>query len=485
LTFGDTIKDLHGIPIPQVYVENVGFVALKGAPANAADGSSNTSTAAAMTIEGPPGSDPYQVTVFAPGYLRAALEPTQLFQDGFDTSTLDITNRWKTPSSGGGGVAATNALTNTVLGTGTTANGWSYLESATTFPPTNPGWLMFYTGINIAFPIVANQYFFWGLGTSPATPTAAAPLTNACGFEVTTAGKMFAVTYQSGTRVVVQDLSTSTGNSKQPQDSATHKYFLYYKGDNIYWCIDNQDSVVASTTTGAPGPDVNILPIKFTAIAGSVAPVSSGLLQVNTVTVADTAKNSIQISDANNPWRQVTVSPGGSMQTSPSNDGAQPTYSAASTALAQITTPGAFFVLQGSATKTIRLLRCHVSGTASAGITLDITLAKWSAAPSGGTLGTAPTIAPHDSTNAAATAVASTYTVGPTAGTLVGVMRTTKLYCNVPTAINGPDIEWEFGVRPGQAGVLRGTTQYFAILTNVIPGAGGSFDVYMEFTEGI
>jgi len=421
--------------------------------------------------------------VFAPGYARVALEPTQLFQDGFDTATLDITNRWKAPTASGGGVAASNALTNTQLGTGTTISGYSYLESVATFAPVNPGWLMFYTGINLAFPILVNQYFFWGLGTSPGSPTAAAPLTNACGYEVTTAGKMIAVTYQSGARVAVQDLSTSTGNSKQPQDANVHKYFIYYKGDNIYWCIDNQDNVVASTLTGANGPDVNILPIKFTAIAGSSAPASSGVLTVNTVTLADTAKNSFQISDGVYPWRQATVTAGGSVQTTPSNDGAKPTYSASATNIAQITTTGTIFVLQGSATKTIRILRVHVSGTAGTSITVDVSLAKWSAAPSGGTTGTAPTITPHDSTNAAGTAVASTYTVAPTAGTLVGNLRTQKLYCNATATTSGEDIDWEFGVRPGQAPTLRGTTQYIAILSGALLGASGSFNVYVEFSE--
>lgn len=253
-------------------------------------------------------------TIMAAGELRVALEPSQLFQEGFDTSTLDITNRWLAPVASGGGVAANNQLTSTQLGTGTTANGYSYLESAVSFPPVNPGWLLFYTGVNIAFPIVANQYFFWGLGTSPGSPTAAVPLTNACGFEVTTAGKMVCVTYQSGTRVAVQDLSLSTGNGKQPQDSSVHKYFIYYKGDNIYWCIDGIDNVVGYTLTGAPGPDVNSLPIKFTAIAGSVAPASSGILQVNTVNLADTGGNNIQISDGTYPWRQATVDVGGNLQ---------------------------------------------------------------------------------------------------------------------------------------------------------------------------
>jgi hypothetical protein len=265
-----------------------------------------------VVITGPTATDPFRASVFAAGYLRVANEPTQLFQDGFDTATLDITNKWKAPTAAGGGVAANNQLTQTVLGTGTTISGYSYLESAVTFPPVNPGWLYWYTGVALPNPILVNQYFFFGLGTNPATPTAALPLTNACGFEITTAGKLMAVTYQSGARVLIADLSSS-GTNKQPLDANIHKYFIYYRGDQIIFCLDSQDNVVASTTTGAPGPDVNILPIKFMAIAGPVAPVSSGLLTVAMVTLADTAKNSFQLSDGTYPWRQVTVDANGNL----------------------------------------------------------------------------------------------------------------------------------------------------------------------------
>lgn len=245
------------------------------------------------------------------GELRVELQAAQLLQYGFDTASLD-TNVWKTPTAAGGAVAATNALTNTVLATGTTANGYSYLESVASFPPVNPGWLLFYAGINLASPIIANQYYFWGLGTSPATPTAALPLTNAAGFEVGITGKLMAVTYQSGARQQIADLSTS-GNSKQPLDANVHRYYIFYRGDRIFWCIDDQDNKVAETLSGAPGPDVNILPIKFQCVAGAVAPVSSGLLQVNTVTLADTAGNNIQIADKDYPWRQTAVDANGNL----------------------------------------------------------------------------------------------------------------------------------------------------------------------------
>jgi hypothetical protein len=481
MAYAASLKDAQGIPISQVYVPGASWQALQGAPGST-DGSNNTSTGAIMVIGGAPATDPYFATVFAGGMLRVKEDSAQILQYGFDTTTLDVTNTFKPTVTSGGATGATSQLTCTILQTGTTANGQTYLESAVAFNPTNPGWLEFYTGINIPFPTVVNQYFFWGLGTSPGSPTAAAPLTNACGFEVFTDGKMYAVTYQSGARVVVKDLSIATGNSKQPQDSSVHKYFVFYKGDNIYWCIDSPDLVVASTLTGAPGPDVNILPVKFAAIAGSVAPLSSGSLQINTLTMADTARNNFQIADATFPWRQATVTAGGALWIAPT-DGTKTTYSATSTGIAQITTAGAFFVMQGSATKTIKLLKCHVSGVATTATTVDITLARWSAAPSVGTLGTVPTIVPHDSANAAATAVPSIYTVAPTAGTLVGNLRTAKLFCNAPASPKGPDVEWEFGERPGQVPTLRGTTQYFAVLTGALLGAGGSLDVYMEFSE--
>src|SRR6266487_1495127 len=166
-----------------------------------------------------------------------------------------------------------------------------------------------------------------------------------------------------------------------------------------------------------------------------------------------------------------------------SKDGLDTSYSAASTGIAQITTAGAFFVLQGSATKTIRITKCQITGTATTATTVDVTIEKWSAAPSGGTAGTAPTIVSHDTNNAGGTAVASIYTVAPTRGTLVGVLRTAKLYCNAPAGNPGTNLLWEFGTSSAQGIVLRGTTQYVAVLTGALLGTGGSLDVHMEFTE--
>lgn len=260
----------------------------------------------AGTISGPTPGDPYTATVFAPGELRVSMESSQVFYDAYDTG-LDTTNRYKPPAAGGGGIPASNTLTYTALGSGVAANGYSFLESQMSFYQVNPGWLAMTTAINIEYPVLTNAYRFWGFGTSPLTPTATAALTDACGFEVATNGKMYAVTYQGGTRIVIQDLSATTGSNKQPTDTAVHKYSIFYRGDNIFYAIDGLDAIVAQTTTGGPGPNVNALPLKFTAIAASTPPASNAALTVNAVWVGDTARNNQRLSDGVFPWRMATV----------------------------------------------------------------------------------------------------------------------------------------------------------------------------------
>jgi hypothetical protein len=252
-----------------------------------------------------------KATVWAAGELRVQQQPTQQFFTAFDAG-LDTTNIWKPPTAAGGGVAATSAPTATVLGSGTTASGYSYLESQATFLPESPGWLLVQCAMSIEFPVSTNAYRFWGLGTSPATPTAAAPLTNAAGFEVATTGKMYAVVYASGTRFVVQDLSIATGNGKQPQDNNTYSYNMYFRGDKIYFSIGSLDNTVAQTF-GFPGPDINTLPTKLTAIANTTPPGASVLLTCGAVTVAATSRNNMQLSDATYQWRKATIDATGAL----------------------------------------------------------------------------------------------------------------------------------------------------------------------------
>jgi len=228
-----------------------------------------------------------------------AATPTSLFYDGFETS-FDTGAKWNSPTSAGGGVGEAfvsggGAIT---LGTGTTINGYSYVQSQVTYQPVPPGFLVFEDAIKVDTTIPANTEAFWGFGTSPASPTAAVPITEGCGFEIQSSGtagtaKMFAVCFAGSTRNNIQDLSAATGNSKQPTDGNTHVYFVYFRGDRYWFAIDSPTNIVAQQFNGANGPNVNTQPLKIQAVAGTIAPVSSLTITVASVWVGDSGSNGV------------------------------------------------------------------------------------------------------------------------------------------------------------------------------------------------
>lgn len=91
---------------------------------------------------------------------------------------------------------------------------------------------------------------------------------------------------------------------------------------------------------------------------------------------------------------------------------------------------------------------------------------------------------PLDSTSGAATATVQHYTANPTVGTLVGNIQAYRgIIPAAATLIENPIIDWQFGNRPGQAIVLRGTTEGIAVNLNNVTVAGGSFIITCEWTE--
>jgi hypothetical protein len=254
-----------------------------------------------------------QARVFAAGQQRIAHDPAQLFLDTFDTS-LDTVNRWAAPVASGTGAIAATWSAGAILLTGGTASGaYSELHTQAVFMSDEPGWDLYTFRLTLEFPVLTTAYRFWGIGQTTGTPTVAAPLTDACGWEVATSGKMYAVTWQSGTRIPIQDLSSS-GNSTQPGDALAHKYFLYFRGDQSYWAIDNPDNLVASFSTGASGPNVNALPAKMLIVSNSG---TAATILADAVSMGDTSGAATQISDGTYPWRQATVAATGALAVAP------------------------------------------------------------------------------------------------------------------------------------------------------------------------
>lgn len=164
-------------------------------------------------------------------------------------------------------------------------------------------------------------------------------------------------------------------------------------------------------------------------------------------------------------------------------DGRRATYGAATAAFASAATATDIFIIQGSATKLIRVLRIQVYATQTTAGAASIFLIKRSTANTAGTAVAANKV-PFDSSSPAATATVQHYTANPTVGAIVGNVQGYRgVLPQANSLIKNPLAEWEFGTRPGQAVVLRGTAEGLAVNLNGVTVTGGSFIIVAEWTE--
>lgn len=149
------------------------------------------------------------------------------------------------------------------------------------------------------------------------------------------------------------------------------------------------------------------------------------------------------------------------------------TYSAAYkaiTPIASATSP--FAVIQGSASKTIKIIRVRFSSTATTGTTGgDLWGSKFTTI-SGGTTIAGPTIAKADSNDGNATAVTSLYSVVPSTATQADGFYFSDRYVVPTAAATGPlpvivnvDMCAIFNMK---AMTLRGTGQWFGVGFSVV-----------------
>ena len=174
-----------------------------------------------------------------------------------------------------------------------------------------------------------------------------------------------------------------------------------------------------------------------------------------------------------------------------SSDGYKATYRYAVQGFTPQATPTAFCVIQGSATKTVRVKRVKVSGGATAAGDMPFQLQRWSTA---GTLGsavlTALTAVKHDINDPAATAVVSTvgtanYTTQGTGNTIPMAVDRIQLPA-LGSGVGFNPLTYDFATRQDKALVLRGTTDII-----VLSGAGGAvpsggiLDIEIETVEDL
>jgi hypothetical protein len=141
------------------------------------------------------------------------------------------------------------------------------------------------------------------------------------------------------------------------------------------------------------------------------------------------------------------------------------------------------FTISGSATKTIKIFRILFYLTATTGSNATIIGLRRSSLNTGGT-STLLTGIPHDTNNAASTAVVRSYTANPTAlGTLVGNMLTFGVYVSGGGTIGSIPFSYLIDNPIAQPIVLSGTSQLFAVNMNGVTFAGNSARATMIWTE--
>ena len=166
-----------------------------------------------------------------------------------------------------------------------------------------------------------------------------------------------------------------------------------------------------------------------------------------------------------------------------------PSYGFGGLAFTPVAAPTDWLIIQGSATKVVRLKRVEITGFATTAGSLEFRLRKASDA---GTIGsgvlTAITACPMDSAYAAATAVVSTvgtanYTTVPA---IVGsAIKTSRLFLDVETTGESDKLVWEWAGNGDKPPALRASTEYLCLNSNGdgLP-AGTKFDWSIILEEG-
>lgn len=163
-------------------------------------------------------------------------------------------------------------------------------------------------------------------------------------------------------------------------------------------------------------------------------------------------------------------------------EGTKATFSSGTIDFTPVATPTDIFALIGSATKTVRLLKLVVTGFATAAISSQLLLIKRSTANSGSTPSD-PAIVPHDSNDAAASAVFRTYTTtNPTLGSTVGNVGTE--YLNQGATGAAGRVVWDFTKENDKGLVLRGVAELLCVnWAGAAVPAGTKLSVYCKWTE--
>lgn len=173
-------------------------------------------------------------------------------------------------------------------------------------------------------------------------------------------------------------------------------------------------------------------------------------------------------------------------------DSQVPTYTANAIGIVPAATPTDIFCLTGSATRTIRVKRIRVTGTAGTAINITVNLTRHTVANTGGTAASTtatglPTLVAMDSTFPTATATAVGYTANPTIDATAVNVTSQTMFLPVTSTASAAGIAvfaWDEGGPSVSPPVLRGVAQQFCVnLNGVTAPSSGVVAVTATYTE--
>lgn len=237
------------------------------------------------------------------GTLRVTNEPSSLFSDDFDTSTVDITDRWITGSQSGGTITITSSSLS--MSIGTSANAGAFIQSQPSFPSVGLGFKVLGFAHQMETGSIINTHRFWGFATQSGTWNTTNSITHGVGFEQDPAGAFWASIYSSGVRIFSSSLI-------RPTDGATHRYAILSRADSAVWYQDGIEIPVASNNF--PSLNSLTLPIRFHIINAAAGSATAPTSLTRAVGLGDSAPATISLSDGDFQWRKAKIDKNGSLQ---------------------------------------------------------------------------------------------------------------------------------------------------------------------------
>lgn len=245
---------------------------------------------------------------------------------------------------------------------------------------------------------------------------------------------------------------------------------------------DNADALAASAIGGIRGVSVPFLYNGATFDRQRSAADNADALAVGTL--GDVRSVGLGFIYNGTTWDRVRSAVGTTGITAVSTEGTKTTYSASVDAVFAGANINDICALPGSATKTIRVVRVEFKAFATAAAVTIIKVSKRSAANTG-TAGTAMTSVPHNSTNAAATALPLSWanSAAEVPGAAVGNVYDSS-YLLGSAAIQAQPLDLSFGTSNDQSLVLNGVGQLLVVTApNIATPAGSNFGCRFVWTE--